>query len=66
MSETKLLFLYFLMGLIFGGASGALYIVGSVKYGRIRAEFLRDTFQQLLILWIVIGFVVILATSVLK
>lgn len=66
MSETKLLFLYFLMGLIFGGVSGALYIVGSVKYNRIRAEFLRDTFQQLAILWIVIGFVVLLATMVLK
>ena len=66
MDESKILFLYFIMGLIFGGVSGALYIVGSVKYNRIRAEFLRDYFQHLVILWIIIGFIVLLAKAVIK
>ena len=66
MGEVKLLFIYFLMGLILGGVSGALYIVGSVKYHKIQAEYLKYSFQQLLILWVVIGFVILLAVSVLK
>jgi len=54
------------MGLIFGGVSGALYIVGLVKYHKIQPEMLRYLFEKLIILWIVIGFVILLATSVLR
>ena len=66
MSQTKILFFYFLMGLIFGGVSGALYIVGLVKFRRIEARFLGDVFERLIVLWIVIGFIVLLGTSVIK
>ena len=65
MSQTKLLFIYFLMGLILGGVSGALYIVGSVKFGKIKAEFLKYAFNQLAILWVVIIAVIFLASLVL-
>lgn len=66
MSEPKLLFIYFILGLIFGGVSGALYIVSLVKYRKIQPEMLRYLFEKLIILWIIIGFVIVLATSVLR
>jgi len=53
------------MGLILGGVSGALYIVGSVKFGKIKAEFLKYAFNQLAILWVVIIAVIFLASLVL-
>jgi len=66
MSEAKLLFIYFLMGLIFGGVSAALYIVGSIKYNRIQADHLRFSFERMIALWIIIGFIILLATAVLR
>lgn len=66
MSQTKLLFIYFLMGLILGGVSGALYLVASVKFGKIKAEFLKYAFNQLAILWIIIVVVTLLASLVFK
>jgi len=64
--QTKLLFIYFLMGLILGGVSGALYIVASVKLGKIKAEFLKYAFKQLVILWVIIIGVTLLASLVFK
>jgi hypothetical protein len=67
MEPTKLLFIYFLMGLILGGVSGAFYIVASIKYHKINYEQLKySAFNQLAILFFVIIIVVVLAMSVFK
>lgn len=66
MSEPKLLFIYFLLGLILGGVSGALYIVSLIKYRKVQPEMLGYFFEKLIILWIIIGFVILLAGSVLR
>jgi hypothetical protein len=67
MEQTNLLAIYFLMGLILGGVSGALYIVASVKYHKINYEQLKySAFNQLVILFFVIIIVVVLALSVFK
>jgi hypothetical protein len=54
----------FLLGLLFGGVSGALYIVWSVKSGKINPNYLKGYFNHLAILWIIVLFIVILASLV--
>jgi len=67
MEPTNLLAIYFLMGLLLGGVSGALYIVASVKYHKINYEQIKySAFNQLAILFFVIIVVVVLAMSVFK
>ncbi|MCX6764842.1 MAG: hypothetical protein NTU58_04055 [Candidatus Nealsonbacteria bacterium] len=65
MNQNNILAIFFLMGLILGGVSGALYVVASVKYHKINFEQLKySAFKQLVILFFITIFVVLLAIMV--
>ncbi len=56
--------IYFLLGLLLGGVSGAFYLVWMVKSRRINPNYLKGYFNHLLMLWIIVLFVVGLASLV--
>jgi hypothetical protein len=56
--------IYFLLGILLGGVSGAFYLVWMVKAKKINPNYLRGYFNHLAILWVIVILVVGLASLV--